>query len=38
MLGSMQYQVRCMLSDFSILQIARATSWTEQHGLTGQHG
>jgi hypothetical protein len=38
MLGSMQYQVRCMLSDFSILQIARATSWTGQHGLTGQHG
>jgi hypothetical protein len=32
MLGSMQYQVRCMLSDFSILKIARATSWTGQHG------
>jgi hypothetical protein len=32
MLGSMQYQVRCMLSDFSILRIARATSWTGQHG------
>ena len=26
MLGSMQYQVGCMLGDFSILQIARATS------------
>jgi hypothetical protein len=26
MLGSMQYQVRCMLGDYSILQIARATS------------
>jgi hypothetical protein len=32
MLGSMQYQVRCKLSDFSILQIARATFWTGQHG------
>jgi hypothetical protein len=32
MLGSMQYQVRCMLSDFSILQIAISTSWTGQHG------
>jgi hypothetical protein len=26
MLGSMQYQVRCMLGNFSILQIARAIS------------
>ena len=26
MLGSMQYQVRCMLGDLSILRIARATS------------
>ncbi len=32
MLVFMQYQVRCMLSDFSILQIARATSWTGQYG------
>ncbi len=32
MLGSMQYQVKCMLSDFSILKITRATSWTGQHG------
>jgi hypothetical protein len=32
MFGPMQYQVICMLSDFSILQIAIATSWTGQHG------
>ncbi len=32
MLGSMQYQVRCMLGDFFILQIARATSCKGQHG------
>jgi hypothetical protein len=31
MLGSMQFQVRCMLGDFSILQIARAKStWLDR--------
>ncbi len=31
MLGLMQYQVRSMQNDFSILQFARSTSWTGQH-------
>ncbi len=36
MLGSMQYQVSCMLSDFSILQIARATIHLGQDNMVRQ--